>query len=152
MKMIMPKEQLAARFKNFKRVCLESGTKLTNQRIAIFHEVSNSNEHPDAERVYKRLRKKMPALSLDTVYRTLWLLMDLRIITTLGAVGERMRFEANILPHHHFICTECGMVMDFYNRTYNEIDIPKEVRAVGRVEHTQIEMKGKCSVCLNRRK
>ena len=58
--------------------------KLTHQRMEIFREVARTADHPDAQTVYERVRKRVPAVSLDTVYRNLWLLSDLGLLSTLG--------------------------------------------------------------------
>jgi Fur family transcriptional regulator, peroxide stress response regulator len=62
-----------------------SGVRLTDQRLEIFREVAASLDHPDAEAVFRAVQPRVPTVSLDTVYRTLWLLTDLGIVTTLGA-------------------------------------------------------------------
>ena len=63
--------------------------------------------------VFEGVRERMPTVSLDTVYRTLWWLKDLGLITTLGSSRERTRFDANLSRHHHFVCVQCGLTRDF---------------------------------------
>jgi Fe2+ or Zn2+ uptake regulation protein len=87
--------EVERRMSRFTSACRESGAKLTHQRIEIFREVAMTGDHPDAERVYQGVRHRMPTVSLDTVYRTLWWLKDLGLVTTLGTSRERTRFDAN---------------------------------------------------------
>ena len=88
-------------------------------------------------------------VSLDTVYRALWLLDDLHLITTLGTGRERTRFDANMHKHHHFVSTRCGLTRDFYSDALDELAIPDLVSAMGDVKTTQVEVQGICSGCLH---
>ena len=124
-----------------------SGVKLTHQRQEIFREVAKSGDHPDAETIFRGVRRRVPSVSLDTVYRTLWLLVDLRLVTTLGPPRDRMRFDANMAPHHHFVCVKCGMTTDFHSEEFNGLKIPNAVKTLGRVETAQVEVKGICLKC-----
>ncbi|MFC1489415.1 Fur family transcriptional regulator [Thermodesulfobacteriota bacterium] len=128
-------------------MCRNSGMKLTHQRMQIFREVAQTGGHPDAEKVFQGVRERMPTMSLDTVYRTLWMLKDLGLITTLGPPRERNRFDANLSHHHHFVCVRCGLTRDFYSDAFDELKLPNSVKAFGRVETTQIELKGVCLKC-----
>lgn len=125
----------------------EAGVKLTHQRLEICREIACSTEHPDAEAVYRGVQKRVPTISLDTVYRTLWTLLDLGLIGTLGVPRDRMRFDGNIAPHHHFICTRCGEAQDFYSKELDRLRLPEEVKAYGKVQNTQVEVKGICLRC-----
>ena len=139
--------ELKDRMNRFEEVFKRSGVKLTHQRLEIFREVAKSIDHPDVEKVYKEVRKRVPTVSLDTVYRTIWLLRDLRLITTLGSSRERTRFDANMKPHHHFVCVRCGMTCDFYNDEFDQLKIPDSVRKLGSAEKTQVEIRGICLQC-----
>lgn len=125
----------------------QAGVKLTHQRLEIFREVAQSGDHPDAESIYRGVRERVSTISLDTVYRTLWLLLDLGLLTTLGPSRDRTRFDANTRPHHHFVCTRCGMTRDFYSEAFDRLEIPDAVRELGRVERAQVEIRGTCLSC-----
>lgn len=125
----------------------EAGIRLTHQRLEICREIAAADNHPDAETVYVGVRKRVPTISLDTVYRTLWKLRDLGLIDTLGIPHERIRFDGNTNPHHHFVCTRCGQTRDFYSDNFDQLAIPEEVAAYGIVEKTQVEIRGTCLKC-----
>jgi Fur family transcriptional regulator, peroxide stress response regulator len=135
------------RLNHFKNEIRRSGMKLTFQRLEIFREVAKSGDHPDAETIYKGVRERVPTVSLDTVYRTLWLLLDLKLLTTLGPPRERMRFDANLSSHHHFFCTKCGMTRDFYSEEFDRLKIPNTIATLGSVEKAQVEVSGICLRC-----
>jgi Fur family transcriptional regulator, peroxide stress response regulator len=109
--------------------------------------IARSNEHPDAEKVYQTVRKQIPTISLYTVYRTLRLLSDLKLIDTLSPSEDRMRFDSNNLPHHHFICRQCGVVMDFYDHRFDKLEVPDSVGVMGTVDSIRVEMRGLCTQC-----
>jgi Fur family peroxide stress response transcriptional regulator len=131
----------------FEHVCREAGVRLTHQRMEIFREVAQTGDHPDAEMVYQRVRERMPTVSLDTVYRTLWLLNDHGLITTLGPSRTRTRFDANLSNHHHFVCIRCGLTGDFYSQELDDLELPSSARAFGRIETTLVEVRGICREC-----
>jgi Fur family peroxide stress response transcriptional regulator len=138
---------LEERMDFFKSQLRNSGVKLTHQRMEIFREVAMSEEHPDAEKIYRRVRKRLPSISLDTVYRTLWSLLDLGLITTLGLPRKTVRFDANMKLHHHFVCTKCGMTRDFYSKKLDRLKIPGSEEILETVQRTQVEVSGTCMKC-----
>jgi Fur family peroxide stress response transcriptional regulator len=150
--MALPPTEIQQRMTRFKAAIRRAGVKLTHQRLEIFSEVARTGEHPDAERVYRGVRKRLPTVSLDTVYRTLWLLLDLGVITTLGPPRERVRFDANMRAHHHFVCTHCGRARDFYSPAFDALKVPAAVRAWGRVDRTLVEVRGRCARCAKKPK
>jgi Fur family peroxide stress response transcriptional regulator len=145
--MSISQEQLSERMEHFQQVCREAGVKLTQQRIEIFREVARSSDHPDAETVLRRVRQRLPTVSLDTVYRALWLLADLGLIGTLGPARERTRFDANLTRHHHFVCIRCGLTSDFYSEILDDLQLPDAVQALGEVAATRVEVRGVCRRC-----
>lgn len=141
------KTEIEQRMSEMLKLCRASSVKVTPQRLEIFKEMVKSCDHPDAEKLWQRLRKKMPSLSLDTVYRTLWLFNDLGIIATMTTSRDKTRFDANLLPHHHFICNLCGLTADFYSDELNSLKIPAAVNELGVIERTHVEVRGICNSC-----
>lgn len=133
--------------KAFVQVCRAHGIKATHQRMEIYRELARTEEHPDVETIFKSVRRRIPAISLDTVYRTLRLLEEKGVISRVGSLGERTRFDANISRHHHFICEQCGMVRDFYSEELSTFPPPREVQTLGAVQSVHVEMRGLCSQC-----
>ena len=144
--MITDKE-IERRVTRFEQTCRDAGIKLTHQRLEIFREVAGTQDHPDAETVYNKVRKRLPTVSMDTVYRTLWMLNDLGLITTLGSGHERTRFDANLDHHHHFVCVRCGLTRDFYSDEFDKLDVRNALKDVGEAESTHVEVRGVCRSC-----
>lgn len=143
-------QDVKERLDHFTDVCKAKGIKLTHQRLEIFRKVAETTDHPDAEQIFQRVRKHVPTVSLDTVYRTLWLLRDLGLIATLGVPHDRTRFDANLAKHHHFVCTHCGFTRDFYSDDLNNLNLPDTVGQFGIVTTTQVEVRGICRECSKR--
>jgi Fur family transcriptional regulator, peroxide stress response regulator len=140
-------EALQKRMNHFSERLRAAGIRLTHQLMEIFREVAMSEDHADAEKIYQAVRQRLPSLSLDTVYRTLWSLLDLGLIATLGAARKTVRFDANMDLHHHFVCTKCGMTRDFYNKKLDRLRMPESEKVLKAVQRTQVEVLGLCVKC-----
>jgi len=145
--MKIQKQEVEQRMKNFEMVCRDAGIKLTHQRIEIFREVAQAGDHPGADQVFQRVKDRIPTVSLDTVYRTLWLLNDLGLVVTLGASREPTRFDANLQSHHHFVCGQCGFTRDFYSNELDNLRLPDSVSSLGEIKATHVEVRGVCREC-----
>jgi Fur family transcriptional regulator, peroxide stress response regulator len=146
--MKIKKKEVEQRMKHFETVCRDEGVKLTHQRMEIFREVAQTVDHPDADQIFQRVRDRIPTISLDTVYRTLWRLKDLGLIVPLGSSRERTRFDANLNSHHHFVCGQCGFTRDFYSNDFDNIRLPDSVGSLGEIEATHVEVRGVCRECV----
>jgi Fur family peroxide stress response transcriptional regulator len=143
----IPSSEVERRIERFKAAAGKTGFKLTHQRLEIFREVAASLEHPDAETVCRGVQARIPTVSLDTVYRTLWMLNDWQLIATLGPRRESVRFDANIEPHYHYICVRCGMARDFESGELNALRIPGAMMGFGSVAAAHVEFRGLCKSC-----
>lgn len=132
--------------------CQQNGLKLTHQRTEVFRELAGTEEHPDAETICQNVRRRVPAISRDTVYRTLATLEELGVVHKAEILSNRGRYDANTERHHHFVCTECGLVRDFYSEAMDHLPIPAAARSLGRVLSSHVQLRGICSTCTNRRK
>ena len=143
----METQNVEKRVHQFLEICRRSGVKTTHQRTEIYRELARTNEHPDAESIYARVRKRIPAISLDTVYRTLRLLGKEGLVSRVASLGEKTRFDANIDRHHHFVCTECGFIGDIYHEEWNDFQPPGDVKSMGMVNSSHVELRGLCNTC-----
>lgn len=142
------REEVQSRIERFTRAMRDSGTRLTPQRLEIFREVAEAGDHPDAEKVFAGVRKRMPTVSLDTVYRTLWMLDEMGLVVAFSPQRGRVRFDADARTHHHFVCTGCGAVEDIHSREFDELEVPEEVGCIGEVANTHVQFRGLCFRCL----
>jgi len=135
------------KMKRFEDAVREAGIKLTHQRIEIFREIASRSDHPDALAIHESVKLRMPTVSLDTIYRTLWTLTELGLIKTFGPRQENVRFDANLEQHHHFVCVKCGLVRDFESARFDQLDLQQDVHDIGITLNTQIEVRGMCNDC-----
>lgn len=141
------RSEVEGRLARFRAAAAASGIRLTHQRLEICREVASSLEHPDAETVFSAIRARLPTVSLDTVYRTLWMLNDLGVITTLGPRRDSVRFDANLRRHHHYVCVRCGATSDFESGALDALRIPAAARRFGSVVSMRVEVLGRCNGC-----
>lgn len=148
--MRIPKSILKERMEKFLGACRAQGVKITPQRMEIFKELASTGEHPDALMLFQRIRKRMPMVSLDTVYRNLNLLESYGIVSIVGMSHERLRFDANMEPHHHFSCVKCAKMIDFQSDQVNRLPWPAEAEACGKPLSLRLEVRGMCKDCQKR--
>ncbi|KAB0671861.1 transcriptional repressor [Oryzomonas sagensis] len=141
-------DALQKQVQQFGEACREAGLKLTHQRLEIFSELVRSPDHPSAEALHQRLRKKIPTLSLDTVYRTLATFARHGMITKVETVESQGRFEVTLAPHHHLICSRCNTIMDFQWPSMDETPLPETVKEWGRIDNRSVVAYGICKNCL----
>ncbi len=141
-----PKE-LQRMMERFEEMIRHRGLKLTQQRIIIYHEVAGSLDHPNMETIFKNVRRKLPTVSLDTIYRAMALFADLGLVAIFRPFDERARFDANTDSHHHFICIHCGATRDFEYRDFDTLGVPESAQELGRVESRRVEFRGLCINC-----
>lgn len=135
------------RMKRFVDLCRERGIRVTHQRLEIFRELAQTETHPSADILFERLRRRLPTVSLDTIYRTLNLFDEKGIITKVGTTDHQTRFDANTDQHHHFFCKTCGRIQDFTCQAFNDLNAPPEAMSVGDVTTIRVEIQGICSAC-----
>ncbi len=84
----------------------------TRQRQVILEELRNTQSHPTAAEVYDLVRRRLPHISLGTVYRNLDLLVEHGLMRKLDSGGSQARFDADLRSHYHIRCLRCGRLDD----------------------------------------
>lgn len=145
------RRKLDERLTLFREVCRRRGLRITPQRTEVFRAVAGTDEHPDAEAILRRVRKRVPKVSLDTVYRILYRLEDEGLISRVQMSADRLRFDGNVALHHHFVCSQCGLVRDFKSDDVDRVRLPDEVRTWGDIKVRHLQVRGVCRQCTRRR-
>ncbi|TVQ98593.1 MAG: transcriptional repressor [Desulfovibrionales bacterium] len=124
--------------------------RLTPQRNIILEELRGTRSHPTADEVYDMVRRRLPHISLGTIYRNLDYLHAQGLIRKLDKIGSQMRFDASMDPHLHICCMECGKVGDLPEdaasvsvRQEAMLDAEKTFQITGH----WLEFHGVCSDC-----
>ena len=95
---------------------------MTRQRKVILEELKKVKTHPSADEVYEIVRRRLPRISLGTVYRNLEILSQLGEIQRLELGGSLKRFDGNPKNHYHIRCLRCDCVDDVMVGPLNNIE------------------------------
>src|SRR5437762_9959762 len=122
------------------------GLRLTRQRRIILEVVRATDAHPTAAFVYRRVRRRLPRVSLATVYR------NLRVLAAEGVLAERadaggLRFDGNAEPHDHFTCIGCGRIHDVPVRRGRAVRARLAAQTGFEVLNHRTEYFGRCGDC-----
>jgi len=123
------------------------GFKLTPQRIAILDYLEGNKDHPSAEDIYKAVSERFPTMSYATVYNTMDALAEKKCVVELNIDTHKKRFDPDVRPHNHIICTKCSQVVDVFEKY--SLDVPKEQRQGFEITGNLIEFYGVCIKCKN---
>jgi Fur family peroxide stress response transcriptional regulator len=129
-----------------------AGLKATPQRLAIYGALTRTTEHPTIEAIHADVRTLLPAIPLGTVYRTVESLEGAGLVLEVSLPGNAKRYDANVSPHHHLVCTSCHKVTDFQDDALGALDaLRPRVRWAGfRPNHVKVQVHGTCSDCQSR--
>ncbi len=89
----------------------------TRQRQVVLEELRKLVSHPTASDVYELARRRLPRISLGTVYRNLEILTREGRIRRLDSMGSEARFDGDVSDHHHVRCVRCESVGDVHGLT-----------------------------------
>lgn len=121
--------------------------RITRQRQIILDELCSVTSHPTADDLYQMVRRKLPRISLGTVYRNLETMAELGMIQKLEVGGTQKRFDGNAATHYHVRCQRCGRVDDLDLALI--ADVEKEAAAKTRftILRHRLEFTGLCPEC-----
>ena len=131
----------------FEGQCRKFGLKVTPQRIAIYRELLQTDEHPSAEMLYVKVKKIFPSISLDTVNRTLLTLNEIGAAFTVEGSGDARRFDGGLNEHQHFKCVKCKRIVDFHHKPFDNIKLPAEISKKFTVLRKTVYLEGICDLC-----
>jgi len=129
----------------------ERGVVMTIQRYGVLEYLYNHRTHPTAEEIYQGLKNAFPAISRATVYNTLELLKEHRLIQEVVVEKDRARYDYRTDPHLHFLCRRCSRVYDLEISPSCPFSPGDEVEG-HRVEELKPYIIGVCRRCLEEEK
>jgi Fe2+ or Zn2+ uptake regulation protein len=131
----------------FRELASKHGLAVTHQRQVVFEAVIAADGHHSPEAIYAAVRRKIPSISLATVYNNLRLFIDCGLLREVTPHASTLRVDGNLKPHHHLVCSRCKSVQDI---TGDFVDFRRLARQVpGGFDLTQplIEVFGLCARC-----
>ncbi|HEY7512027.1 MAG TPA: transcriptional repressor [Vicinamibacteria bacterium] len=124
-----------------------TAARMTRQREVVLQTVRSTMDHPTADWVYRQARRRLPRISLGTVYRNLKKLAEEGLIREIQIAGQTTRFDANTGRHYHIRCVRCGRVNDLPisvdRRFEDEAGRAMNYQVIGH----QVEVLGVCPLC-----
>jgi Fe2+ or Zn2+ uptake regulation protein len=119
--------------------------RLTNQKYIILDFLKNTKSHPSAEEVFWAVRKKLPQISLGTVYRNLEIFVQKNIVREISTTIKR--FDADLNIHHHFICSHCNKIFDLEEIKIDKKNIITKTSSIGTINNYNFFVYGICKKC-----
>lgn len=124
----------------------EKGFKLTRQRMAVVDIIAGEKSHPSAFSIFAKARKKVPRISLSTVYYTLDAMKSAGLIKELEFDDRDSRYEGDVSDHLNLVCKACGRIMDF--KAASPVPTENVEKLTGfRVDSMRLEYYGFCRKC-----
>ena len=118
--------------------------RMSKQRQVILEELRKVDTHPTADEVYDMVRRRLPRISLGTVYRNLEFLSEKGLVLRLGGAGSQKRFDGTPEAHPHMRCRICSKVCD----VHAQVPMPQLEDAEGwQLERCDVDFIGICPEC-----
>jgi len=124
----------------------EDGYRITPQRIAIVDYLLKTEDHPSSEHIHKTIKKRYPLVSLSTVYKTLDLLKEKKLVNEIEVEGET-RFDAHTDEHINLVCMNCGKIEDIDEESLKIIQSKAAKKSKYLIVKSSFEFFGYCSNC-----
>lgn len=140
---------------NFKDVIKHNNLKYTKQREALLESLYKNNKHLTPEDIFFDAKKRYPKLNIGiaTVYRTLNLLEDAKMVTSISFGAQGKKYELAIKPHHeHLICKNCGKIVEFEDEIIEERQRQIAKKHKFKLASHILQLYGICQDCQNKTK
>ncbi len=146
---------MAAHMNEFRELLRDKGLKVTRQRLKVLAAIaSKPKEHLTAEEIFELVKVDCPDIGLATVYRTIQLLNELRLIDRVNFDDGYVRYEmGNAMDsgqrhrHHHLICIKCGRVISFREDLLEGLEGKIAATTGFRVVNHEVKLYGICVEC-----
>lgn len=124
--------------------------KITPQRMAIAKILADSQDHPDIETIYTRLKNDFPRMSLATVYRNVMVMKSLGEVLEISFPDGGNRYEGNrTAPHPHAVCERCKKIVDLETGATENLVKRIEEESGFAITKQRLDFFGFCSDCRN---
>ena len=139
---------------NFKKLLRQNNLKYTTQRELILKIIYDNSGHFTPEDIYNLIKEKHPdvKLGIATIYRTLTLLEDANIVSSISFGTQGKKYEFGLKEHHdHLVCLRCGKIEEFFDST-----IEKQQEAIAKkfdfmMTNHVMKIIGICKDCQNKK-
>jgi Fur family transcriptional regulator, peroxide stress response regulator len=131
----------------FRELAWKHGLAATHQRQVIFDAIVAAPGHYSPEQIYAVVRRRIPSISLATVYRNLRLFVEHGLVREVTPHASMLRVDGNREPHHHLVCTRCKSVQDIEGDFVDFKRLARQVPDGFDLKQPLIEVFGRCPRC-----
>jgi Fur family peroxide stress response transcriptional regulator len=133
----------------FRELCETHGIAMTHQRQVLYEVMQGMDGHPSPEEIYAEVRRKIPAISLATVYKNVHLFVESGVLREVSLHHGSQRVERNEREHHHLVCSKCKAIEDIEPEALGANDLLRGKTLPGGfvAERYSVDVIGLCAKC-----
>lgn len=131
----------------FRGLCRQHNLAATHQRRVIYDTVMSLHGHPSPELIYDGVRKKIPTISLATVYKNVRTFLDSGMLREVSFHHGSLRVEPNEHEHHHLVCVHCKQITDLDTDSLGPVRVKERLPRGFRVTRIAVDVLGICAAC-----
>ena len=131
----------------FRELCADHGLAATPQRQVLYEVMQKMPGHPSPEEVYARVKRRIPAISLGTVYKNIHLFVENGVFREVSMHHGSLRVELNSHLHHHMVCSHCKAITDIEEKDLGALPALQQLPGGFQVERYAIDVIGICAAC-----
>src|SRR4030042_4325487 len=120
---------------------------VTPQRLAVMAVLQSRRDHPTADHIYQEVRRQLPAISFNTVYKTLEILCQQGMVIKVNPLHAVARYDGETGRHAHIICRQCHRIIDLDWEGLGVPTLPAEALQGFQIEHPSLTFWGLCPGC-----
>ncbi len=129
-----------------REVMKNEGLRITPQRFAVYANLLRREDHPTVEQILEDVNADIPIASKASVYSALTILREVNLVREVLLDEGVTRYDANVNPHHHFVCSDCGAIHDLEWQTFSCFDLNQLSDGL-QAESYEVTVKGRCKSC-----
>ena len=120
---------------------------VTPQRLAVMAALQNRRDHPTADHIYQEVRRQLPAISFNTVYKTLEILCQRGMVIKVNPLHAVARYDGQTGQHAHIVCRQCHHIIDLDWEASEVPSLPADALQGFQIEHPSLTFWGRCLRC-----
>ena len=133
--------------RDFRDLCRQHSLAATHQRRVIYETVMSLHGHPSPELIYDGVRKKIPTISLATVYKNVRTFLDSGMLREVSFHHGSLRVEPNEHEHHHLVCVRCKQITDLAADSLAPVRVKERLPRGFKVTRISVDVLGICAPC-----
>lgn len=133
--------------RSFRELCADYGLAATHQRQVLYEVMQTMPGHPSPEEVFSRVKRRIPAISLATVYKNIHLFVERGVLKEVSMHHGSLRVELNGHAHHHMVCSHCKGITDIEEKDLGVLPALKRLPQGFHAERFAIDIIGICAAC-----